>query len=76
MKTLLTRVLAAAGFAAALQLGGAAVAKADDLAAIKQAGVIKIGTEGTYAPSPITTARTSSSASTSRSAARSPSGSA
>ena len=50
MKTLLTRVLAAAGFAAALQLGGAAVAKADDLAAIKQAGVIKIGTEGTYAP--------------------------
>lgn len=50
MKTLLTRLLAVAGFAAALQFGGAAVAKADDLAAIKQAGVIKIGTEGTYAP--------------------------
>lgn len=50
MNTLLTRLLTVAGLAVTLQIGGAALAQADDLAAIKQAGVIKIGTEGTYPP--------------------------
>jgi cystine transport system substrate-binding protein len=45
-----TKTLLALGLAAALQLGAAAGARADDLAAIKAAGAIKIGTEGTYAP--------------------------
>lgn len=45
-----TKTLLALGLAAVLQLGAAAGARADDLAAIKSAGVIKIGTEGTYAP--------------------------
>jgi len=42
--------LFAAGLAAALQLVSPHQARADDLATIKQAGVIKIGTEGTYPP--------------------------
>jgi cystine transport system substrate-binding protein len=50
MNTLLTRLLTVAGLAVTLQFGGAALAQADDLAAIKQAGGIKIGTEGTYPP--------------------------
>ncbi|WP_454684016.1 amino acid ABC transporter substrate-binding protein [Ancylobacter moscoviensis] len=45
-----SKTLIAAGLAALLQLAGPAAARADDLAAIKQAGVIKIGTEGTYPP--------------------------
>lgn len=42
--------LFAAGLAAALQLAAPHQARADDLATVKQAGVIKIGTEGTYPP--------------------------
>jgi cystine transport system substrate-binding protein len=45
-----SRALFAAGVAAVLQFTIPAPAVADDLAAIKQAGVIRIGTEGTYAP--------------------------
>lgn len=40
----------AAGLAAAIQLAAPQLARADDLATIKRAGVIKIGTEGTYPP--------------------------
>ncbi|MDF2995490.1 MAG: extracellular solute-binding protein family 3 [Xanthobacteraceae bacterium] len=45
-----TKTLLALGLAAVLQVGAAAGAHADDLTAIKAAGVVKIGTEGTYAP--------------------------
>jgi cystine transport system substrate-binding protein len=45
-----SRTLFAAGVAAALQFALPAAAVADDLTAIRQAGVIRIGTEGTYPP--------------------------
>lgn len=44
------RTLVAAGLIAAASFIAPVVAQADDLAEIKQAGVIKIGTEGTYPP--------------------------
>lgn len=40
----------AAGLAASIQLAAPQLARADDLATVRQAGVIKIGTEGTYPP--------------------------
>lgn len=42
--------LIAVGLIAALQTVAAAPSRADDLDAIKTAGIIRIGTEGTYAP--------------------------
>ena len=49
-KALVSKALFAAGVAATLQFSAPDIAVADDLAAIKQAGVIRIGTEGTYPP--------------------------
>lgn len=44
------KTLALAAFTGALLMAGTAAQAQDDLSAIKAAGVLKIGTEGTYAP--------------------------
>ncbi|SUW68284.1 polar amino acid transport system substrate-binding protein [Brucella ovis] len=56
------QILATAGIIQAVLFTGAMAG--ENLDAIKSAGVLKIGTEGTYAPSPITTRTTSLLAST------------